>query len=53
VKWDPWGRDHEPAFHPIIVFGDAGITLRIEQMERIHQFVAQVVLPQLAGSALP
>jgi hypothetical protein len=46
---------YEPVFHPIIVFGDkdAGFTVRIEQMERIHQFVAQVVLPHLAGSAVP
>ena len=55
VKWDSPDMVYEPVFHPIIVFGDkdAGFTVRIEQMERIHQFVGQVVLPHLAGSALP
>jgi hypothetical protein len=55
VKWDSPDVDYEPAFHPIVVFGerDAGFTLGIEQMERIHQFVAEVILPRLAGSALP
>ena len=43
------GPAFEPCFTPIVVFGDRGISITVEGIERIYGLVAGVILPRLAG----